>query len=158
MRGRTILTGIAGVTSLELGLLHMAIAGDQAVEQVHLHQKFYGSTTSPPWAGLSESPRQLQAAQMIGGRPPKSVQLELCDIQSVFSSLSEIISYPACRIGCEGGSGVCADPWYPGATDSCNAECGAVFEPFCKISPPPSLTTQPPADYVHVHNASSHSC
>ena len=92
---------------------------------------------------------------MIGGRPPKSVQLELCDIQSVFGSLSEIISNPACRVGCEGGSGVCADPWYPGAADSCNAECGAVFEPFCKLSLPPPLAAQPPPEYAHVHSASS---
>ena len=77
--------------------------------------------------------RRLQAAQMIGGRPPKHIQTELCDIRSVFGSLTDITSSPACRSGCDGGSGLCSEPWYPGAADSCNAECGTLFEPFCKL-------------------------
>ena len=69
---------------------------------------------------------------MVGGAPPKEVEMALCDIGTVFAKLSEIKSNAHCTAGCAGGTGECGDPsqWYPGRADQCSAECGKVFEPF----------------------------
>ena len=77
--------------------------------------------------------RRLQGAQMVGGAPPKEVEMALCDIGTVFLKLTEIKSNSDCTAGCAGGTGECGDisQWYPGRADLCSAECGVVFEPFC---------------------------
>ena len=79
------------------------------------------------------STRRLQGAQMVGGAPPKEVEMALCDIGTVFIKLTEIKANPDCTAGCAGGTGECGDigQWYPGRADLCSAECGVVFEPFC---------------------------
>ena len=79
------------------------------------------------------SARRLQGAQMVGGAPPKEVEMALCDIGTVFLHLTEIKANPDCTAGCAGGTGECGDisQWYPGRADMCSAECGVVFEPFC---------------------------
>ena len=79
------------------------------------------------------SMRRLQGAQMVGGAPPKEVEMALCDIGTVFLHLTEIKSNSDCTAGCAGGTGECGDisQWYPGRADLCSAECGVVFEPFC---------------------------
>ena len=79
------------------------------------------------------STRRLQGAQMVGGAPPKEVEMALCDIGTVFIELTEIKANPDCTAGCAGGTGECGDisQWYPGRADLCSAECGVVFEPFC---------------------------
>ena len=70
---------------------------------------------------------------MVGGAPPKEVEMALCDIGTVFLHLTEIKSNSDCTAGCAGGTGECGDisQWYPGRADLCSAECGVVFEPFC---------------------------
>lgn len=57
---------------------------------------------------------------------------ELCSIDSLFSRLSEIQDNAACRSGCSGGTGDCAEDedWLPGAADLCPPDCGRVFEPL----------------------------
>ena len=65
-----------------------------------------------------------QSALMVGGRPPKDVEMELCDIGTVFAKLNEIKSNPDCH------SQPAPSTWYPGRADTCNAACGIVFEPF----------------------------
>ena len=65
-----------------------------------------------------------QSALMVGGRPPKDVEMELCDIGTVFAKLNEIKSNPDCH------SQPAPPTWYPGRADTCNAACGIVFEPF----------------------------
>ena len=77
------------------------------------------------------STRRLQGAQMVGGAPPKEVEMALCDIGTVFLELTEIKANPDCTAGCAGGTGECPASWYPGRVDMCSAECGRVFEPFC---------------------------
>ena len=42
--------------------------------------------TSSPIAAGDPSARRLQGAQMIGGRPPREVEMALCDIGTVFVS------------------------------------------------------------------------
>ena len=81
--------------------------------------------------------RRLQGAQMVGGAPPKEVEMALCDIGTVFLKLTEIKSNSDCTAGCAGGTGECGDisQWYPGRADLCSAECGVVFEPFCAPDP-----------------------
>ena len=74
--------------------------------------------------------RRLQAAQMIGGRPPHEVEVELCTIVDVFGKLTEVKNNQYCQAGCVGGTGVCPEQWYPGSADECSAECGQIFEPF----------------------------
>ena len=83
------------------------------------------------------STRRLQGAQMVGGAPPKEVEMALCDIGTVFIKLTEIKANPDCTAGCAGGTGECGDigQWYPGRADLCSAECGVVFEPFCASEP-----------------------
>ena len=91
------------------------------------------------------STRRLQGAQMVGGAPPKEVEMALCDIGTVFLELTEIKANPDCTAGCAGGTGECGDisQWYPGRADLCSAECGVVFEPFCASdSSPPSPVPQ----------------
>lgn len=78
--------------------------------------------------------RQLQQPQLIGGVPPEVVQTQLCDIGSVFSSLLTIKNNADCAAGCARGTGVCPTDWYPSEADECSADCGRVFEPFCKTS------------------------
>ena len=72
------------------------------------------------------SPRLLQVATTPG-----------CDIGSVFGHLVAIKDNAACRAGCNGGTGNCVGDWYPNSADECSAECGAVYEPFCKWTTPP---------------------
>ena len=67
---------------------------------------------------------------MHGGRPPAEVEMELCDIGTVFMKLMQIKGNDDCRAGCPGGAGACGDEWYPGGEDSCSSACGIVFEPF----------------------------
>lgn len=58
-----------------------------------------------------------------------------CNIMDMYAHLLSISSDEECRSGRNEGQG---DPpgeqpgaqWFPGATDYCNAMCGAVFEPF----------------------------
>ena len=83
------------------------------------------------------STRRLQGAQMVGGAPPKDVEMALCDIGTVYLKLTEIKSNPDCTAGCAGGTGECPPSWYPGRADMCSAECGVVFEPFCASDPSP---------------------
>ncbi len=54
-----------------------------------------------------------QGAQMVGGRPPNSVERQLCEISTVFAKLTEIKNNPECTAGCAGGE--CPPDWYPGA-------------------------------------------
>jgi hypothetical protein len=61
---------------------------------------------------------------------PKEVDLGICTIMSVFQDLQQITTSPECMAGCNSGSGDCPPEWYPSAQDSCNAECGRIFEPF----------------------------
>ena len=56
-----------------------------------------------------------QGAQMAGGRPPRQVERDLCEIGDVFGKLSMIKTEPACTAGCAQGTGVCPLDWYPGA-------------------------------------------
>ena len=51
--------------------------------------------------------RRLQGAQMVGGAPPKEVEMALCDIGTVFIELTEIKANPDCTAGCAGGTGTC---------------------------------------------------
>ena len=90
------------------------------------------ASTEPGGQELRLRTRRLQGAQMVGGAPPKEVEMALCDIGTVFAKLSEIKSNAHCTAGCAGGTGNCGDPsqWYPGRADRCSAECGKVFEPF----------------------------
>jgi len=83
------------------------------------------------------STRRLQSAQMVGGAPPTEVEMALCDIATVFATLTEIKANPDCTAGCAGGTGECPASWYPGRADMCSAECGVVFEPFCASDPSP---------------------
>ena len=53
-----------------------------------------------------------------------------CNIGDLFQHLTRIRVDSECRAGCHGGDGQCDDDWYPGAADSCNADCGKIFEPF----------------------------
>ena len=69
-----------------------------------------------------------QAAEQIGGRPPKEVESKECGIANVFAHLSIIKSTPACTKGCFGGK--CPADWYPGKKDTCAPQCGQIFEPF----------------------------
>ena len=85
----------------------------------------YAAGRDEEWAS-----RKLQAASMVGGRPPRGVELDLCSLQDVFADLQEIKQNADCMSGCAGGSGVCPADWYPGEVDECSALCGAVFEPF----------------------------
>ena len=57
-----------------------------------------------------------------------------CAITLVFGQLMAIKSDANCQVSCDGG--VCGDDWYPGTDDTCNAECGLVFEPFCATADP----------------------
>jgi hypothetical protein len=69
------------------------------------------------------------AAQTTPGTPPlSSGAAQLCSINSLFTRLTAIKADTHCRAGCQGGQ--CPPDWYPGVGDACNAECGAVFEPF----------------------------
>jgi hypothetical protein len=54
----------------------------------------------------------------------------LCHIGSLFQHLTAITTNPACRHGCNDGSGDCPSEWYPSRADSCNIDCGKIFEPF----------------------------
>ena len=63
------------------------------------------ATTASATAELTT--RRLQGAQMIGGRPPKEVEMALCDIGTVFAKLTEIKENGDCTSGCAGGTGVC---------------------------------------------------
>jgi N-acetylneuraminic acid mutarotase len=63
---------------------------------------------------------------VIPPTPPGSAQL--CSINSLFTRLTAIKSDADCRAGCQGSR--CPPDWYPGSGDVCNADCGAVFEPF----------------------------
>ena len=94
------------------------------------------------------STRRLQGAQMVGGAPPKEVEMALCDIGTVFLHLTEIKANPDCTAGCAGGTGECGDigQWYPGRADLCSAECGVVFEPFCASK----NSTRPPARSIRL--------
>ena len=56
-----------------------------------------------------------QGAQMAGGRPPRQVERDLCEIGDVFGKLSMIKSNSACTAGCAQGTGVCPPDWYPSA-------------------------------------------
>ena len=56
-----------------------------------------------------------QSAQMAGGRPPRQVEHDLCEIGDVFGKLSMIKSNSACTAGCAQGTGVCPAEWFPGA-------------------------------------------
>ena len=56
-----------------------------------------------------------QGAQMAGGRPPRQVERDLCEIGDVFGKLSMIKSNSACTAGCAQGTGVCPADWYPSA-------------------------------------------
>jgi hypothetical protein len=60
--------------------------------------------------------------------PPPPGTAQLCSINSLFTRLRTIKSDTDCRAGCQGGH--CPPDWYPGSRDACNADCGAVFEPF----------------------------
>ena len=62
------------------------------------------------------STRRLQGAQMVGGAPPKAVEMALCDIGTVFGKLLDIKSNDQCKAGCAQGSGVCPEDWYPSAS------------------------------------------
>ena len=84
------------------------------------------------------STRRLQGAQMVGGAPPEEVEMAMCDIGTVFTTLTEIKANPDCTAGCAGGTGECPESWYPGRADMCSAECGVVFEPFCASPSPPA--------------------
>eukprot|EP01047_Picozoa_sp_COSAG01_P038584 COSAG01_NODE_3138_length_6526_cov_478.100202_2_plen_500_part_00 len=69
------------------------------------------------------------AQQTTAGTPPlSSGAAQLCSINSLFTRLTAIKADTHCRAGCQGGQ--CPPDWYPGVGDTCNAECGAVFEPF----------------------------
>jgi hypothetical protein len=70
-----------------------------------------------------------QAAEQIGGRPPKGVETKNCGISHVFAHLQAIKTNKACIKGCR-GVGKCPPDWYPSKKDTCSAECGKVFEPF----------------------------
>jgi hypothetical protein len=70
-----------------------------------------------------------QGHNMAGGQPPAAVQTQLCTISSVFAHLQTIKTAPDCTAGCAGG-GPCPTDWYPGNSDTCNAACGRIFEPF----------------------------
>ena len=59
---------------------------------------------------------------------------DTCAITIVFGQLMAIKSDVNCMAGCEGGS--CPADWYPSGADTCSAECGLVFEPFCKLADP----------------------
>ena len=52
---------------------------------------------------------------MAGGRPPRQVERDLCEIGDVFGKLSMIKSNSACTAGCAQGTGVCPADWYPSA-------------------------------------------
>ena len=80
---------------------------------------------------------QAQGRLQVGGRPPKTVDLGVCSIRSVFEDLTAITTSDDCRAGCVGGSGSCPDDWYPSGADTCSAACGAVYEPFCESSHEP---------------------
>ena len=67
---------------------------------------------------------------MIGGRPPRSVEVEECTISDVFSKLSDVKNNLDCQAGCEQGTGACPENWYQSAADECSPACGAVCEPF----------------------------
>ena len=41
---------------------------------------------------------------MVGGAPPKEVEMALCDIGTVFLHLTEIKANPDCTAGCAGGT------------------------------------------------------
>ena len=81
-----------------------------------------------------------QSAQMDGGRPPVEVEQGLCDIGAVFAKLSMIKSNADCVAGCAHGTGACPADWYPNSDDMCSAQCGVVFEPFCKSITSKSFT------------------
>jgi hypothetical protein len=83
--------------------------------------------------------RHLQAAHMIGGRPPRSVEVEECTISDVFSKLSDVKNNLDCQAGCEQGTGACPENWYPSAADECSPACGEVFEPF--VSRPQAIAS-----------------
>jgi hypothetical protein len=60
--------------------------------------------------------------------PPPPGTAQLCSINSLFTRLTAIKSDADCRAGCQGSR--CPPDWYPSSGDACNADCGAVFEPF----------------------------
>ena len=53
-----------------------------------------------------------------------------CAISSMFTDLTLVTTSENCRAGCAEGTGVCPDEWYPGQDDSCDPECGLLFEHF----------------------------
>jgi hypothetical protein len=59
--------------------------------------------------------------------PPPPGAAHLCSINSLFTRLTAIKGDINCRAGCHGQ---CPPDWYPGVGDTCNADCGLVFEPF----------------------------
>jgi hypothetical protein len=62
-----------------------------------------------------------------------------CAITIVFGQLMAIKQDANCQTGCAGGR--CPPDWYPSGADTCSAECGLVFEPFCKPAGPSSAYT-----------------
>ena len=79
-----------------------------------------------------------QVGEHIGGAPPKEVQMALCTINDMFSKMTMITTDENCRSGC--AQQPCREGWMPTADDTCNAQCGRVFEPFCAAPPlAPSL-------------------
>jgi hypothetical protein len=51
----------------------------------------------------------------------------MCDL---YNHLTTITANEECRKGCQHGTGICPDEWYPSQADSCSAECGRVVEEF----------------------------
>ena len=92
--------------------------------------------SNSPAEGSASARLRRQAAQMIGGRPPHEVEVELCTIVDVFGKLTEVKDNEDCRAGCARGTGGCPEEWYPGSADECSAECGAIFEPFVSCPRP----------------------
>ena len=114
---------------LPLASVAVALVASSAIAPVHAPGTApeSGAATEPVPGGKDAGhlrSRRLQGAQMVGGAPPKAVEMALCDIGTVFAKLNEIKSNPDCH------SQPAPPTWYPGRADTCNAACGIVFEPF----------------------------
>ena len=77
--------------------------------------------------------RTLAALVAVAGLRRAQAQAE-CNIMDMYAHLLSITSDEECRSGRNEGHGdlpgAQGEQWFPGATDYCNAMCGATFEPF----------------------------
>jgi len=71
-----------------------------------------------------------QVTHFTPEHPPPAVVDKICSIMDLYKHLTTITANEECRKGCQQGTGICPEEWYPSQADSCSAECGRVFEGF----------------------------